>query len=45
MKPGDTLSSIGALLDVPWLDIAKANSLKTPYQIFPGQVLKIPRKK
>ena len=44
VKPGDTLSRIGAALDVPWLEIAKLNGITTPYQIFPGQVLKIPKK-
>lgn len=44
VRPGDILSRIGAALGVPWLDIATANNIKTPYQIFPGQVLKIPKK-
>ncbi|MEU6674747.1 LysM domain-containing protein [Streptomyces sp. NPDC046925] len=44
MRPGETLSSIGALVDVPWPDIAKANNIKTPYRIYPGQELKIPKK-
>ncbi|SOE25596.1 LysM domain-containing protein [Streptomyces sp. OK228] len=44
VRPGDILSRIGAALGVPWLDIATANNIKSPYQIFPGQVLKIPKK-
>jgi hypothetical protein len=44
VKPGDILSRIGTALGVPWLDIAKTNNIKAPYQIFPGQVLKIPKK-
>ena len=44
VRPGETLSSIGALTGVPWPEIAKANNLKTPYRIYPGQELKIPKK-
>ncbi|MFF0183567.1 LysM peptidoglycan-binding domain-containing protein [Streptomyces sp. NPDC005244] len=44
MKAGDTLTKIGAAFDVAWLDIAKANNIKAPYRITPGQVLKIPKK-
>ncbi|WP_030777382.1 N-acetylmuramoyl-L-alanine amidase [Streptomyces sp. NRRL S-920] len=44
VRPGETLSSIGALTGVRWPDIAKVNGLKTPYRIYPGLVLKIPRK-
>ncbi|WP_240660152.1 LysM domain-containing protein [Streptomyces sp. WAC 01529] len=44
VRPGETLSSIGALLDVRWPEIARANGLKTPYRIYPGLVLKIPKK-
>lgn len=44
VRPGETLSSIGALTGVSWPEIAKANNLKTPYRIYPGQELKIPKK-
>lgn len=44
VRPGDTLSSIGRDLGVPWLDIAAANHIKTPYRIYPGTELKIPKK-
>lgn len=44
VKSGDTLSKVGTELGIPWPDIAKANSIKTPYRITPGQVLKIPKK-
>jgi nucleoid-associated protein YgaU len=44
VRVGETLSSIGALVGVPWPSIAKANGLKTPYRIYPGLELKIPRK-
>ena len=43
VKSGDTLSSIGEDLDVPWPDIAQANGIKTPYRITPGQKLTIPK--
>ncbi|MFE0101144.1 LysM peptidoglycan-binding domain-containing protein [Streptomyces sp. NPDC059009] len=44
VRPGETLSSIGALVGVPWLDIARANHISTPYRIYPGQVLTIPKR-
>ncbi|MGW6790070.1 N-acetylmuramoyl-L-alanine amidase [Streptomyces chartreusis] len=44
VRPGDTLSKIGDALDVSWLDIAALNNIKTPYRIYPGQELKIPKK-
>lgn len=44
VKPGDTLSAIGRKLGVSWLDIAALNGIKTPYRIYPGQALKIPKK-
>jgi len=43
VKAGDTLSSIAKKYSgVSWTDIAKANGIKTPYRITPGQKLKIP---
>lgn len=39
---GDTLSGIGTKLGVSWTSIANANGLKSPYTIYPGQVLIIP---
>ncbi|GFH34280.1 N-acetylmuramoyl-L-alanine amidase [Streptomyces pacificus] len=44
VEAGDTLSAVGRELGVPWKDIAKANRLKSPYRIVPGQELKIPGK-
>nr|WP_244177469.1 LysM domain-containing protein [Streptomyces atriruber] len=44
VRVGETLSSIGALVGVPWLSIARANSIRTPFRIYPGQELKIPKK-
>lgn len=44
VEPGDTLSAIGRKLGVSWLDIAALNGIKTPYRIYPGQELKIPKK-
>lgn len=43
VKSGDTLSRIGDALGVPWPDIAKTNNLKSPYRIYPGDELRIPR--
>lgn len=40
VKSGDTLSEIGAKLGVNWRDIANKNGIKSPYTIYPGQVLK-----
>lgn len=39
--PGDCLSKIGAKFGVPWANIAQVNNIKSPYTIYPGQVLKI----
>ncbi|GFH38923.1 LysM peptidoglycan-binding domain-containing protein [Streptomyces pacificus] len=44
VEAGDTLSAIGRKLGVPWKDIAKANRLKAPYRIVPGQELTTPSK-
>lgn len=38
----DTLSAIGAKTGTKWQDIAKVNGIKSPYTIYPGQVLKLP---
>lgn len=45
VKKGDTLSKIGKSLDVKWEDIASLNSIKSPYTIQTGQVLKVPTSK
>lgn len=42
VKPGDTLSSIGAKVGVPWQTIAQANHLRDPDLIRPNQELTIP---
>ncbi|MEL4358190.1 MULTISPECIES: LysM peptidoglycan-binding domain-containing protein [unclassified Luteococcus] len=42
VKPGDTLSEIGAKFGVDYMDIARANGVKNPDLIFPGQVFTIP---
>lgn len=42
VKKGDTLSKIGVNLKTAWKDIADANNMKSPYTIYPGQVLKVP---
>ncbi|MBO5478746.1 MAG: LysM peptidoglycan-binding domain-containing protein [Clostridia bacterium] len=40
VKSGDTLSGIGAKLGINWKTIADKNGIKSPYTIYPGQVLK-----
>jgi LysM repeat protein len=42
VKPGDTLFSIGLHFGISWVEIAEANGLVNPNQIFAGQTLKIP---
>lgn len=42
VKPGDTLSAIGAKLGVSWQAIAQANNLRDPDLIRPEQQLTIP---
>ena len=42
VKPGDTLSTIGAKLGVSWQAIAQANNLRDPNLIRPNQELVIP---
>ena len=37
----DTLSAIGAKTGLDWRTIANLNGIKTPYTIYPGQVLKL----
>ena len=40
VKAGDTLSGIGAKLGISWKTIADKNGIKSPYTIYPGQILK-----
>ena len=42
---GETTASIASLYGMPWGDIARANSLKKPYKLNPGDKLCIPYKK
>lgn len=42
VKSGDTLSGIGQKTGKNWKDIASLNGIKSPYVIYPGQVLKLP---
>lgn len=42
---GETTTSIANLYGVPWGDIARANNLKKPYKINPGDKLCIPYKR
>lgn len=42
VRPGDTLAGIGQRFGVPHAEIARANRLRNPNRIHPGQVLEIP---
>jgi LysM repeat protein len=42
VKSGDTLSGIGAKLNVDWRAIASINGIGSPFTIFPNQVLTLP---
>ena len=42
VAPGESLSTIGDLYGVPWLQIAQANNISEPYVIQVGQELIIP---
>jgi LysM repeat protein len=42
VQPGDNLFRIGLRFGVSWVEIAEANGLVNPNQIYAGQVLKIP---
>lgn len=44
VKSGDNLWAIGQKLGIPYLEIAKANNISSPFVIRPGQVLVIPKK-
>ena len=41
VKQDEYLSAIGTKTGVPWQTIAALNGLKSPYTIYPGQVLKL----
>lgn len=41
VRPGDTLSAIGAAHGVSWRTIATMNHLRNPNLIFPGQVFRL----
>lgn len=45
VRKGDTLAGIAGKLGVDMDDLAKANGLKRPYRLQPGQVLKNPKAK
>jgi len=42
VRPGDSLYRIGRAYGIGWVQIAEANGLVNPNQIYVGQVLKIP---
>ena len=43
VRPGDTLSKIGAFVNIEWPLIAQLNGIKKPYTILVGQSLLLPR--
>ncbi len=43
VEAGDTLYTIGIEMKVDWEDIASANNLERPYNLIPGEKLKIPK--
>ncbi|MGE5550149.1 MAG: LysM peptidoglycan-binding domain-containing protein [Bacteroidota bacterium] len=43
VQPGDTLFRIGQRYSVNWQAIALANEIKSPFLIYPGQILAVPR--
>jgi hypothetical protein len=42
VQTGDTLSVIGGLYNMSWVNIARANGLGAPYVLYPGESLCIP---
>ncbi len=42
VQPGDNLYQIGLMFGISWVQIAEANGIVNPNQIYVGQVLKIP---
>ena len=42
VRPGDSLRRISFIYGIPWLSIATANNILSPYFIHPGQKLLIP---
>ena len=43
VQPGDTLFRIGQRYGVNWQAIALANEIKSPFLVYPGQLLAVPR--
>lgn len=43
VQPGDTLFRIGQRFSVNWQSLALANEIKSPFLVYPGQLLAIPR--
>lgn len=41
VRSGDTLSAIGRRLGVSWLSLARANGIRPPYRIYPGERLRL----
>ena len=43
VQKGDTLFNVSQKYNISWSTLATINSLKSPYTLKPGQVLKIPK--
>lgn len=41
VRSGDCLSEIGAKYGIDWRDIANKNGIRSPYTIYPGQVIRL----
>ena len=42
VKPGETIFGIAVQYGVPWMSVAEANDIQSPYVIYAGQTLVIP---
>jgi LysM repeat protein len=42
VQQDEVLSGIGAMLGIPWPEIAAANGIESPFTVFPNQVLRLP---
>ena len=43
VKPGDTIFNIGQAYNINWTTLATINGLDSPFNLKPGQILKIPQ--
>ena len=45
VKEGDTLTELSARYNVYWMTIVEENELTAPYELLPGQTLRIPNQR